>query len=169
MRSRVRQRRAENNTRHVREFQQDFNAFSWFKNYLQSGCFEIFYWYRSILLFFSGWNIISSLSGVRKSNPHRDLAHTHTSREEQKFARVKQPARVWPPMLHCDYYEWVWVNYNYQHWSVSAINDEPWCPHNVTSSMSRREFLPSDVLRPGSGSNVIQIGFHIIIINVHPL
>ena len=73
MRSRVRQRRAENNTRHVREFQQDFNAFSWFKNYLQSGCFEIFLWYRSILLFFSGWNIISSLSGVRKSNPHRDL------------------------------------------------------------------------------------------------
>ena len=131
---------------------------------------------RDNLLATPPWCLVcggNNLCGVETlNNWRRELTHTRVVKSKNLPGLSNRPESG-PLRYNAIITEWVWVNYNYQHWSVSAINDEPRAPVstqvNVTRSMSRREFLPSDVLRPGSGSNVIQIGFHIIIINVHPL
>ena len=56
----------ENNCCHVRKFQEDFHSFTFFKNYLQSGWFEMIPSHRSILLFFSDLRDTWPLYGMKK-------------------------------------------------------------------------------------------------------
>ena len=91
---------------------------------------------RDNLLATPPWCLVcggNNLCGVETlNNWRRELTHTRVVKSKNLPGLSNRPESG-PLRYIAIITEWVWVNYNYQHWSVSAINDEPRCPHRWMS------------------------------------